>query len=65
MITSDHARTRRILIWDSKQTGLHVLVSRGPKDKRQATVTFRVVYYLKSQPGSRDGVASIRRSRAA
>ena len=28
-----------------------MLVSRGPKHKRQATVTFRVVYYLKSQPG--------------
>jgi hypothetical protein len=46
--TRPHAQD---LIWDSKQTGLHVLVSRGPKDKRQATVTFRVVYYLKSQPG--------------
>jgi integrase len=35
------------VIWDSKASGLCVLVSRGAKDQRQATVTFRVVYYLR------------------
>ena len=39
------------IIWDSKEPGLSVLVSHGPKHKRQATVTFRVVYYLPSHPG--------------
>jgi integrase len=39
------------LIWDNKETGFHVLVNRGPKHRKQATVTFRVVYYLKDQPG--------------
>lgn len=38
---------RQETIWDAKQDGLCVLVSRGPKGKRQATVTFRVCYYLK------------------
>jgi integrase len=38
------------VVWDDEY-GLCVLVSRGPKNKRQATVTFRVVYYLKTEPG--------------
>jgi integrase len=42
---------RQRIIWDTGETGLSVLVSRGPKHKRQATVTFRVVYYLRDQPG--------------
>jgi hypothetical protein len=42
---------RQAVIWDSKERGLCVLVSRGPKHKRQATLTFRVVYYLKDRPG--------------
>jgi integrase len=42
---------RQKMIWDTRTKGLCVLVSRGPKDKRQATVTFRVVYYLKDSPG--------------
>lgn len=44
---------RQRTIWDvtSRSTGLSVLVSRGPKHKRQATVTFRVVYYLPDKPG--------------
>jgi hypothetical protein len=42
---------RQKIIWDTKEVGLSVLVSRGPKHKRQATVTFRVVYYLKAHPG--------------
>ena len=42
---------RQSMIWDSKEPGLSVLVSRGPKDKKQATLSFRVVYYLKSNPG--------------
>jgi hypothetical protein len=39
------------VIWDAKTDGLCVLISRGPRHKRQATVTFRVVYYLKDRPG--------------
>jgi hypothetical protein len=42
---------RQSMIWDTKETGLAVLISRGPKHARQATVTFRVVYYLKDLPG--------------
>jgi integrase len=42
---------RQKIIWDDKEVGLSVLVSRGPKHRRQATVTFRVVYYLKGKPG--------------
>src|SRR5262245_51979498 len=42
---------RQSMIWDTKETGLQVLVSRGPAHKRQATLTFRVAYYLKSNPG--------------
>jgi integrase len=42
---------RQRIIWDTEEVGLSVLVSRGPKHKRQATVTFRVVYYLKGKPG--------------
>jgi hypothetical protein len=39
------------VVWDSKQSGLCVLVSPGPKGGRQATVTFRVAFYLRGQPG--------------
>ena len=42
---------RQSMIWDTKEPGLSVLVSRGPKDARQATLTFRVCYYLTSNPG--------------
>jgi hypothetical protein len=42
---------RQSMIWDTQTRGLSVLVSRGPKDKKQATLTFRVAYYLKSNPG--------------
>jgi hypothetical protein len=42
---------RQTVVWDTKERGLCVLVSRGPKHKRQATVTFRVIYYLKDRPG--------------
>ncbi|WP_439924717.1 tyrosine-type recombinase/integrase [Nitrobacter sp. JJSN] len=42
---------RQKAIWDTKQDGLCVLVSRGPKHKRQATLTFRVAYYLTDHPG--------------
>ena len=39
------------VIWDSKQPGLCVLISRGAKDAHRATVTFRVAFYLKNVPG--------------
>jgi hypothetical protein len=39
------------LIWDTKQDGLCALVSRGPASKKQATISLRVCYYLKSKPG--------------
>ena len=42
---------RQSMIWDTEEKGLAVLISRGPKHKRQATVTFRVAYYLPSRPG--------------
>jgi hypothetical protein len=42
---------RQKMIWDTEEKGLSVLISRGPKHQRQATVTFRVVYYLKDNPG--------------
>jgi integrase len=42
---------RQHMIWDTKETGLSVLVSRGPKSKRQATLTFRVTFYLPNLPG--------------
>jgi hypothetical protein len=35
---------RQSVIWDTKATGLSVLISRGPKEKRQATLSLRVVY---------------------
>jgi hypothetical protein len=38
-------------IWDTKQDGLCALISRGPASKRQATISLRVCYYLKSKPG--------------
>jgi hypothetical protein len=38
---------RQYTIWDTETTGLSVLVSRGPTHDHRATVTFRVVYYLK------------------
>ena len=42
---------RQKSIWDTKERGLSVLVSRGPKHRRQATLTLRVTYYLKDKPG--------------
>lgn len=39
------------MLWDSKVRGLSVLISRGPEHERRATLTFRVVYYLRSAPG--------------
>jgi hypothetical protein len=42
---------RQAMIWDTKERGLSVLVSRGPKHARRATLTLRVAYYLKSNPG--------------
>lgn len=42
---------RQKLIWDTVEPHLCVLVSRGPKHERRATLTFRVVYYLKTHPG--------------
>jgi hypothetical protein len=42
---------RQETFWDDKETGLCVLRSRGPKNKKQSTLTFRVVYYLPSKPG--------------
>jgi len=48
-------RTRphqQYVVWDTKEAGFHVLVSRGSKQGKQSTVTFRVAYYLKGKPGS-------------
>jgi hypothetical protein len=42
---------RQETIWDEKQPGLCALISRGPEDKRGATISLRVCYYLKSKPG--------------
>jgi hypothetical protein len=42
---------RQSMLWDTKEPGLSVLISRGPKEARRATLSFRVVYYLKSNPG--------------
>ena len=42
---------RQYVVWDDKETGLHVLISPGPKHKKQATVTWRVCYYLRNEPG--------------
>jgi hypothetical protein len=42
---------RQLLKWDTKEARLCVLVSPGPAHKERATLTFRVVYYLPSQPG--------------
>ena len=39
------------VVWDSKQAGLCVLISRGAKNAHRATVNFRVAFYLKSVPG--------------
>jgi integrase len=49
LATSNHHAQK--LVWDSKERHLCVLVSRGPKHAKRATVTFRVVYYLPSRPG--------------
>ncbi len=38
-------------IWDKKTSGLCVLLSRGPAHSTKATLTFRVVYYLRDRPG--------------
>jgi hypothetical protein len=42
---------RQLIVWDEKETGLHVLVSPGPKHRKQATVTLRVCYYMRDEPG--------------
>lgn len=44
---------KQITVWDEKQDGLCVLVSpgRGDKETRTPTITFRVVYYLRTVPG--------------
>jgi hypothetical protein len=42
---------RQYVVWDTKETGLHVLVSPGSKHKKQATVTLRTCYYLPDRPG--------------
>lgn len=42
---------RQHIIWDTEQDGFGVLVSRGPADKQQATVSLRVCYYMKGKPG--------------
>jgi hypothetical protein len=42
---------RQAVHWDTRERGLCVLVSRGPKHARRATVTFRVLYYMKDRPG--------------
>jgi hypothetical protein len=42
---------RQEIIWDTEEKGLCVLRSRGPKGKHQSTLTFRVAYYLPSNPG--------------
>jgi integrase len=39
------------VIWDDEETGLCVLISPGPKHKDEGTVTFRVCYYLRDDPG--------------
>jgi hypothetical protein len=39
------------VVWDSKQAGLCVLISRGAKNAHRATVNFRVAFYLKNIPG--------------
>ena len=42
---------RQAVLWDTDTTGFQVLISRGPAHKRQATLTYRVVYYLPDSPG--------------
>src|SRR3954467_15339305 len=42
---------RQEVLWDTDTTGLQVLISRGPVHKRQATLNFRVVFYLPDKPG--------------
>ncbi len=41
-----HGAQRQEVFWDTKETGLSVLRSRGAKGAKQSTVTFRVVYNL-------------------
>ena len=41
-----HGAQRQEVWWDTKETGLSVLRSRGAKGAKQSTVTFRVAYYL-------------------
>jgi hypothetical protein len=38
-------------VWDAKENGLCVLVSPGAEHKTESTVTFRVCYYLRNEPG--------------
>jgi Arm DNA-binding domain len=42
---------RQQVLWDTDTTGLQVLISRGPTHRQQATLTFRVAYYLPDTPG--------------
>jgi integrase len=39
------------VIWDTKVTGLAVLINRGRRDARSATLAFRTVFYLRTAPG--------------
>ena len=48
--TKERPREQKI-IWDEEETGLCVLISPGPKHKDEGTVTFRVCYYLRDDPG--------------
>ena len=48
---ANHRPHKQRVVWDKREDGLCVLISRGPKDERQATVTFRVCFYLPSHPG--------------
>src|ERR1051326_3645154 len=49
-------RQRHHTLWDPQETGLSVLVPRGPKPRRpnskpRPTLTFRACYYLPTAPG--------------
>jgi integrase len=48
--TKERPREQK-MIWDQEETGLCVLISPGPEHKQESTVTFRVCYYLRDEPG--------------
>jgi integrase len=48
---------RQHMIWDKKEPHLCVLVSRGQRDARRGTVTFRAIYYLRNHPGKPNYIA--------